>query len=230
MMHAQLSKLENQKVLLAKSLVQIGDYRTALRIIEKLPQWFLATYPDVSVDICASIDTNLVDLIYKKCNSLSKYFKDKYDKSPMDLDELLGQFVELILPILSAMGPGVAYNTVLYTKLIRICISFLETNGLSVSAASAMSGSNQEQSGKEQTPPPLPPQSASNAKDVSPAEAIAALSPNGLAFYNQIYTVLNDVLMPSLSMISMNPCLAIELWSLLKMFPYEMRFFLQTPF
>ena len=42
-------------------------------------------------------------------------------------------------------------------------------------------------------------------------------------FYNQIYAILNEIILPSLSMIYMNPCLAIEVWNLLKHFPYEMR-------
>jgi hypothetical protein len=271
MMHAQLTKLENQKVLLAKSLVEIEDFKTALRIIEKLPPWYLATYPDVSYNICKSIDSSIVDAIYKKCNSLSKYLKDKYsindfnrklaETKPMNglnienqscfdeneqenmivdadsLDEMLGIFVDSILPILSAIGPGVSYNTVLFTKLIRICIAFLENNSLSVSSSSSATASSSSNSGNyasqeqlmKDTPPSTPSNTATGSpppqsqKQVSPVLILANLSPNELAFYNQIYTLLNDVLMPSLSMITMNPCLAIELWNLLKLFPYEMR-------
>lgn len=43
-------------------------------------------------------------------------------------------------------------------------------------------------------------------------------------FYDSIYTLISQVLLPSLSMLNMNPCLAIELWNLLRRFPYEMRF------
>lgn len=135
-----------------------------------------------------------------------------------------GTFVESVLPILSAMGPGVSYDTILFTKLIRICVSFLEVHKLSGT-------STNDQAAKEQTPPPSnggnsTPNTAT--RDVTPkkestAELISGLTENELAFYNQIYAVLNDVIMPSLSMIQMNPCLAMELWNLLKMFPYEMR-------
>ena len=47
-------------------------------------------------------------------------------------------------------------------------------------------------------------------------------------FYDNIYTIINEVLFPSLSMMNMNPCIAIELWNLIKNFPYEMRYSLYS--
>ncbi len=103
LMHTQLNRLENQRVAMVKALVEIEDYKTALSMIEKVPQWYLATYPDIALEICRAIDQNIVDPIYKRCNSLSKYCKEKYintktkstkmsdsgiDKN--NLDEMLG--------------------------------------------------------------------------------------------------------------------------------------------
>ncbi len=128
------------------------------------------------------------------------------------------------------MGPGVSYDTILFTKIIRICIAFLETHKLSV-----VTISEQQPNGKENTPPPSSGRSTPNTftrenpqtTNETKAEILSRLTPNELAFYNQIYSMLNDILMPSLSMIQMNPCLAVELWNLLKMFPYEMRLVLE---
>lgn len=103
-MHTQLNKLENQKVSVVKALIEIEDYKNAIRIIEKLPHWYLATYPDISFEICKAIDQNILDPIYKKCNSLSNYLKEKYsinsktknnklsnnDNNKKNLDEMLG--------------------------------------------------------------------------------------------------------------------------------------------
>lgn len=105
LMHTQLNKLENQRVSMVKALVEIEDYKTALRMIEKVPHWYLATYPDISLEICRAIDQNIVDPIYKRCNCLSKYCKEKYinskskstkmsdsDIDKSNLDGMLGKF------------------------------------------------------------------------------------------------------------------------------------------
>lgn len=145
---------------------------------------------------------------------------------------ILGIFVEDILPILSAMGPGISNDPILFTKLIRICVAFIDTHKLSTTSSSGSSGpSEKEQSPSRSvsgtsTPNTLTRDNSPKKKEVTTVDVIATLTANELAFYNQIYTLLNDVLMPSLSMISMNPSLAIELWNLLKLFPYEMRYYL----
>ena len=242
-LQSQLNRLDNQRVSLVRSLVEIGDFKTCGKLVERLPQWYLATYPDVAVEICKSINLNVIDPIYKKSNSLSKYLKDKYANgrysvssktktslsnnqissttSQESLSDLLGNFVETVLPILSSLGPGVSFDTSLFTKLIRICIEFLESNKL---ANKSSETNSQEMLSKESSPPPPPTNNIADTEQLTTAQAIALLNANELAFYNQIYTLLNDVLMPSLGMIVMNPCLAIELWNLLKLFPYEMRY------
>lgn len=100
-MHAQLNRLENQRVSMVRALVEIEDYKSALRIVEKLPPWYLATYPDISLEICKAIDQNVIEPVYRRCNSLSKHFREKYSKSKSarpneSLDELLGTFLREI--------------------------------------------------------------------------------------------------------------------------------------
>jgi len=141
-----------------------------------------------------------------------------------------GIFVEDILPILSAMGPGISNDPVMFTKLIRISVAFIDSHKLSTTSPSSSLPNEKEQTPPRSvsgtsTPSTLT-RDSPKKKETSTVDAISALSPNELAFYNQIYTLLNDVLMPSLSMISMNPSLAIEFWNLLKLFPYEMRYYL----
>ncbi len=244
----QATKIDNQKVNLVKNLIEIGDYKTALKIIEKLPQWYIASYSDITVSICKSIDENLIDPIYKKYNLMSSYLKNKYlnktkkssssnkvnlaqtsdvemeNSAQFDSDDILSSFLDVILPILSALGPGVSYDAILFTKLIRICVSFLEMKKLGSSSSSSFNTYSVDQQNKESTPPPPTLSQIQQEKNtISANEILATFSTSELSFYNQIYTILNEVLLPSLSMISMNPCLAIELWNLLKLFPYEMR-------
>jgi len=261
----QLNRLDNQRVSLVKSLVEIGDYKTCAKLIERLPQWYLATYPDVAVEVCKSINLNVVDPMYKKCNSLSKYLKEKYSPTTTStpsssnnssngtttsskylsvklkstsasgeessFNDLLANFVDSVLPILSALGPGISYDTSLFTKLIRVCVEFLESKNLynKQNDSSSLNQEFSQQQSKENSPPPTITVTSSTTNNnitdsMTTAQAIANLNQYELAFFNQIYTLLNDVLMPSLSMIVMNPCLAMELWNLLKLFPYEMRY------
>lgn len=153
----------------------------------------------------------------------------------VDTEQMLERFVAQILPILTALGPGISYDTAsIFTKLIRICQAFLNEKKFFTQSASATvnvsNGVINSQSQKEQTPPPQPLPQLQNTI-VPPSQIVKQMSRAELAFFNQIYTLLNEILLPSLSMLNMNPCLAIELWNLLKLFPYEMRFvrILYTP-
>lgn len=248
------SQIDNQKICLVSCLIEIGDYKTALRIIEKLPQWYLAIDVEICMSICHSIDKNFVDNMYKKYNLLSKYLRDKslntnghkfddrqqednedeFKKSQIDWTNILESYNELLMPILCALGPGLAYDPILFTKIIRIYAAFLDSKKFTLisSACSATStcANNGLENGngtKESSPPP----SMDTTNDMNHQEEkltaeqiLKTLNSSELTFYNQIYLCLNDVLLPSLSMLSMNPCLAIELWNLLKLFPYEMRY------
>lgn len=149
-----------------------------------------------------------------------------------DVERMLNRFVTHILPVLSAIGPGLSYDATLFSKLIRICQAFLKetklasqhTDSCSTDQVSAGRQSNGESYNmlKEQTPPPqdIRPRSPG----LSPAQIVKQMSKSELAFFNQIYTLLNEILLPSLSMLNMNPCVAIEIWNLLKLFPFEMRY------
>jgi hypothetical protein len=278
-LNANSHELNNQRAHLAKALIEIGDLKTALKLIDYLPQWFLAADVDLCMRICQSLDKNIIDTIYKKYSSLSAYLKEKYKNSNSSsvllaskanpskkpaIDELsmlreellqsgehqlkhkleqdcLSVFVENALPILRAIGPGLSCDTILFTKLIRISTTFMHMKSLSttsgsVATSSTVNGLN-EQPMRDSSPAPsqtIAEQNQTEQQQQQQQQVILAnisqtllnLAPSELNFYNQIYTLLNEVLLPSLSMLSMNPCLAIELWNLLKMFSYEMRYYL----
>ena len=153
--------------------------------------------------------------------------------SPDDFEtsRILEQFVSQILPILCSLGPGISYDPPLFTKIIRICQAFLDEKKFTQTTNTTSTGPMATDSQKEQTPPPLQasqPQATvpvieSATPQIQPSQLVKHLSKEELVFYNQIYTIMNEILLPSLSMLSMNPCLAIEVWNLLKLFPYEMR-------
>ena len=213
-------KIENQKINLLKNLISVGDFSNAIKLIEKLPQWYLGLYFDQSKSICKSIDRLFVDKMYKKFNLLSKYMRVKLLNQVERIDdeqegvgmELLEEFMRIILPILLSLGPSLAYDSILFTKLIRICIAFLDSKKFT----STLSNEQKESS-------PGPGEELTSQK-VDPTKILETLNPTELEFYNQIYTLLNEIFLPALSMIQMNPCLAIELWNLMKLFPYEMRY------
>jgi THO complex subunit 2 len=179
-------KYENQKVGLISFLIKINNFKMAIKLLEKLPQWYISTYVDVTKSVCKSIN-RIIDTLYSKYNTFTNELKKKmFANLKVDDQFTLGLFLDYVLPILCSVGPGLSYNTILLTKLIRICISFTETY------------------------------TKTDASDDSKR------------FYDSIFALINEVFFPSLSMLNMNPCIAIELWNLLKMFPYEMRYCLYT--
>lgn len=212
--YKETKKLENQKINLLKNLISIGDFKNAIRLIENLPQWYLALHVDQSRSICKSLDRLFVDKMYKKYNMLSKYMRAKLvnDAKNNDLStcEILEEFLSTILPILLSLGPSLAYDSILFTKLIRICIAFLDSKKFAATNGQKESTPTQ---GEEQ-----------ELKKIDSSQILNQLDQIELNFYNQIYTLLNEIFLPALSMIQMNPCLAIELWNLMKLFPYEMRY------
>lgn len=102
-----------------------------------------------------------------------------------------GVLVESVLPILSAMGSGISYDTILFTKLIRICVAYLESHNLSVTTGVPEVLLND----KENTPPPGSSGSGrstsstltrnSSPVEETKAEVLGRLTANELAFYNQ---------------------------------------------
>ncbi len=258
----QTSRVDNQKVNLVKALIEIEDYATGLKFIDRLPQWFMSFNTDIATSVCKSLDSNFIDQMYRRFNLLSKYLRDKYsvnaskpssslsssgglnksklaaedESSPMETtcnnsnEALLDDFTEKILPVLCSLGPGVSYNTVLFTKLIRIFTAFLDSKKLfSANSFSSSSSAAHAAAEKDSTPPPGLMQENGDSDSSSNTnknfeQALKGLSEAEFKFYNSIYTILNEVLMPSLAMLASNPCLAIELWNLVKVFPYEMRY------
>jgi THO complex subunit 2 len=189
-------KQENQKIGLINHLIRIGNYKSAIKLLEKLPQWYIATYVDVSRSICKSINRT-IDSLYVKYNTFSPELRKKiFANIKCDEQFTLVTYLDYILPILCSIGPGLANNTILFTKLIRICIGFVEqyTNPSVV----VVDG---------QTP---------------------QINETQKRFYDSAYTIINESFLPSISMLNMNPCISIELWNLLKLFPYEMRYCLYT--
>lgn len=145
-----------------------------------------------------------------------------------ETDAMLDRFVVHIMPVLCSIGPGLSFEPPLFTKLIRICQAFLAEKKFASQQQSSNGGESVNGDNlKEQTPPPGA-SSASAAQQslpqLAPSQVVKQMNKKELAFFNQIYTLLNEIFLPSLSMLNMNPCLAIEVWNLLKLFPYEMRF------
>lgn len=58
--------VENQRVNLVKSLIEIEDYVTAMKLIERMPPWYLPLNFDVTVAICRSLDKNFIDSMYRR--------------------------------------------------------------------------------------------------------------------------------------------------------------------
>ena len=123
-------RVENQKIGLIKCLINIEDWSNSLTLLEKLPQWYLASHEDISQSICKAL-RKIIDPIYQKFNSFSielkrKYFNGNHVFDMITDDCLFKTFNEVALPILSSIGPGLSTDPILLTKIIRISSSFIQ--------------------------------------------------------------------------------------------------------
>lgn len=118
----------NQKVLLVKYLVKIGDLINANKMLEKLPTWYLATFPKEVKSICTSLH-QIIEPLYYTMNTFSTELLTKLQNKTSSKVGFkittIKEFIELVMPIICSIGPGVSSDTILFSQLVRICIGFL---------------------------------------------------------------------------------------------------------
>ena len=102
-----------------------------------------------------------------------------------------------MVPMLLALGPHASQDPVLLYKMLRIC-----RTGLGIRDTGAR-----------------------HEADTAGGEVVAADTDSAL--YYLTLTLMDEVFLPSLSLLTSNCCLAEEIWSVLRHFPYEQVCFYQ---
>ena len=99
-----------------------------------------------------------------------------------------------MVPMLLALGPHASQDPVLLYKMLRIC-----RTGLGIRDTGAR-----------------------HEADTAGGEVVAADTDSAL--YYLTLTLMDEVFLPSLSLLTSNCCLAEEIWAILRHFPYEQRY------
>ncbi|CAO1439091.1 unnamed protein product [Diamesa hyperborea] len=190
----------NQKFGLCEALLSIGDWETARKLIEKLPEQCATVHEPLARALCNLIHIVIEPVYRVKCaiptNIRGKIISPHPNKkSPSQVTK----FVDLrkhAFPMLNTLGPSLHYDPVLLQKLLRITRTILtEMNVDSLS------------------PPPV---------------ATATIQQADIALYYDIISLLESCILPALSYMECNCCVAEEIWSVMKYYPYNIRYALYS--
>lgn len=64
--HTSHRPKENQRICLVKSLIEIEDYVTAMKLVDKMPQWYLSANFEITVAVCRALEKNFIDSMYRR--------------------------------------------------------------------------------------------------------------------------------------------------------------------
>ena len=187
----------NQKFGLLEALIKVGDWRHAQMILCQLPTYFATSQPDVSRALCSLVHT-LIDPVYQTNSGLSHRIKTRLHPRP-DNDHYPAPCVTI-----QDLGNNVVPMLLAlgphasHDPVLLYKILRICKTGLGIRE-------NHKYDNNE-----------SSSEIVDP-------SVNSWLYFLTI-TLMDEVFLPSLSLLTSNCCLAEEIWSVLKHFPYEQRY------
>ena len=190
----------NQKFGLCEALLSIGDWETARKLIDKLPEQCATVHERLARALCNLIHIVIEPVYRVKCaiptNIRGKIISPHPNKkSPPQVTK----FVDLrkhAFPMLNTLGPSLHYDPVLLQKLLRITRTIL--TDMNVDSLS---------------PPPV---------------ATATVQQADIALYYDIISLLESCILPALTYMECNCCVAEEIWSVMKYYPYNIRYALYS--
>ena len=187
----------NQKFGLLEALLKVGAWTEANKILCQLPTYFATSQPGISWELCNLVQV-LIDPVYHQLSGLSPRIKKKPRPRP-DNDRF----------------PAPAETS---SDLKTHVVPMLLALGPHASQDPVLlykmlricrSGLGIKDGGKAES------------------ESSAVISP-GCPLTEELYfltiTLMDEVFLPSLSLLTANCCLAEEIWATLKHFPYEQRY------
>lgn len=182
-------ELDNQKIYVCAHLIDIGGWDQAVQLSKRLPEYFCFSHERVASTACDLINY-LIDPLYRGSNPLPtplnsriKIIPERSDGPPQITS--IEDMEKRLLPMLMTLGPFLSYNTLVFTKIIRLLRHVL------------------------------------TRKQIEGDEDIITLE---TPLYLSIIDVMGESILPALSLSGSNCCLAREVWSLLKIFKYSIRY------
>uniref|UniRef100_A0A158R5S7 THO complex subunit 2 n=1 Tax=Syphacia muris TaxID=451379 RepID=A0A158R5S7_9BILA len=180
---------KNQKLGLTYALLEEGAWPSAKQLLDRFPEFYaVSASRDIALAIADMLERSIDDFYQEKCKvaleptSLPPSFADAHSL------EIVGSWSELIsvvLPVLTYLGPYVAYRPNAATKLVRLLTVYFEEKEKSVDSAHHI--------------------------------YLSTIS-------NTLVDIIDEVLLPSLSLTTFDYTFSEELWNLISHFPYMLRY------
>lgn len=204
--------VNNQKLGLCHALTKVGNWKHSRLMIQHLmpPDYCLGVGA-----ICSNLALSLavsIDYLYSKFSSLPEALAVKIPKAEyphirfIKPVECVKEFIEQTVPMVCLIGPYLYINTQVMTKLIRICRCLWPSRD---------SSSNVDASHAH---------AAAAAGAASNTPVLDEANVNQVTLRSAILDILDQCILPAVTVIDSNAALSEELWLLLKLIPYESRY------
>ncbi|XP_030836802.1 THO complex subunit 2 isoform X1 [Strongylocentrotus purpuratus] len=178
--------MDNQKIGLCESMILIGDWVHAKKLLDKLPEYGTTSNPTVAKALCNLIESLLQPLYKKSCQpqgAKGYHIPAPPKNGTLQAVQRLGN-IKGVLEMCRYLGPYASLQPILIWKLVRLGKALL-----------AERASSTEEKKEEL---------------------------NGV--FHEMLSMIEQVILPSISMMPCNACLSEEVWSLMKMLPYHRRY------
>ena len=196
----------NQKLGLCHALTKVGNWKHSRLMIEQLmPPDYCLGVPAICSNLALSLAVS-IDFLYSKFSSLPEALAAKIPRANyphirfIKPVESVKQFIEQTVPMICLIGPYLYINTQVMIKLIRICRSLWPSRD---------SSSNID---------------ASHPTAAAAAPLVDEADVNEAILRSAILDILDQCILPAVTVIDSNAALSEELWLLLKLIPYESRY------
>uniref|UniRef100_A0A182PCL3 THO complex subunit 2 n=1 Tax=Anopheles epiroticus TaxID=199890 RepID=A0A182PCL3_9DIPT len=192
----------NQKWGLCEALLTVGDWSTAQQLIRKLPDQSVMVHEPIARALCRLLHM-IIEPVYRLKCALPANIKGRAISTYGVLNKLAPPPVTKLeklrlhaFPMFIALGPSLHYDSVLLYKLLRLMHVILTEMIVD---------------------PPNPPNPPSPS---TPGGTLTELE----QLYYSILTLLDTSVLPSLAYMDCNCCVAEEIWSIVKLYPYQYRY------
>lgn len=201
----------NQKFGLCEALLLVGDWQTAQVLMKKLPDQSVIVHEPIAKALCQLLHT-VIEPVYREECAISMHIRGRIVKphksrlAPTQA-QTLDDLRDIAFPMFNALGASLHYDPILMYKLVRLMKVILQHLNVDASVNGPMAVlSNGEQEENS---------SSGGGGDGAPATG---------ALYHDMLTLLDSCVLSSLSYLDCNCCLAEEIWSVVRLFPYQYRF------
>ncbi|CAH1103884.1 unnamed protein product [Psylliodes chrysocephalus] len=183
----------NQKLGLCEALLLIGDMENAQILIKRLPERYAVGYEPIANALCRLLHY-IIEPLYSRYGIIGPKIPRKpvapfEGLVPPAQAENFNDLRDTAIPLLLMLGSSLRYDTVLLSKIVRLCKAALASYGVD------------------------------NAKSQPPKET---------SLYYDIISLVDMSILPSLAYLECNCCIAEEIWTLLKLYPYQIRYCLYS--